>query len=72
MNILSLDGEHWAHAPKKALNCIKVAYAPFGGYHMCAMQGRETHYEFSEQPNVTTMHPDVGDYTQVTHSFPYN
>jgi len=60
-----LNGEHWASAPQNALVCVKVANAPFGGYHKCAIQGQDAQYEFSEQPNVTTMHPDVGDYTQV-------
>jgi len=62
----SMNGEHWAPTRSDTVACRRVATAPYGGYHKCALQHEHTHYEFSERTNVTTVHPDVVDYSQST------
>jgi len=61
-----MNGEHWAPARSDTVACQRVATAPYGGYHKCALQHEHTQYEFSERANVTTVHPDVVDYSQST------
>ena len=62
-----MNGEHWSRPPAHHTEC---ALSPNGkgsrSYHKCERRVRDSSYQFTERPNITTVYPDVADYTKST------
>ena len=64
---VTMNGEHWSRPPAHYTEC---ALSPNGkgsrSYHKCERRVRDSSYQFTERPNITTVYPDVADYTKST------
>jgi hypothetical protein len=64
---ITMNGEHWSRAPALYQECtLSPNGAGSRSFHKCEARERITHYEFTERPNITTVYPDVADYTKST------